>query len=114
MTEPLAGETCTPCRGGEPTLTDAQVATLLPHVPGWSVATVGGVPRIERTFAFPDFRAALGFTVRVGELAEELGHHPDIHLAWGKVRVETWTHAISGLHRNDFILAARVNAVAAA
>jgi 4a-hydroxytetrahydrobiopterin dehydratase len=92
-----------------PTLTDTEIAGLMPEAPGWQVAEVEGVKRIRREFGFPDFRAALDFTARVGELAEREGHHPDIHLAWGRVMVETWTHKISGLHRNDFILAAKVN-----
>ena len=75
------------------------------------MAEVGGVPRIQREFTFPDFRTAMAFAVRVGELAEREGHHPDIHLSWGKVRVETWTHKISGLHQNDFILAAKIDAL---
>ncbi len=105
----LTRESCVPCRGGVPTLTDAETRELLPQVPGWTVAEVGGVPRIRREFTFPDFRGALDFTVRVGELAEQEGHHPDLHLSWGRVLVETWTHKIQGLHQNDFILAAKVN-----
>lgn len=105
----LTRESCVPCRGGVPTLTDAETAGLLPQVPGWNVAEVDGVKRIQREFSFPDFRTAMAFAVQVGELAEVEGHHPDIHLAWGKVRVETWTHKIHGLHQNDFILAAKVN-----
>ena len=107
----LTEGTCVPCRGGVPTLTDAEIAALQPQVPDWKVAEVGGVPRIQREFTFPDFRTAMAFAVRVGELAEREGHHPDIHLSWGKVRVETWTHKISGLHQNDFILAAKIDAV---
>lgn len=107
----LTQESCVPCRGGVPTLTDAEAAGLLPQVPGWQVAEVGGVKRIQREFTFPDFRTAMGFAVQVGELAEREGHHPDIHLSWGRVMVETWTHKISGLHQNDFILAAKVNEV---
>jgi len=107
----LTEATCVPCRGGVPTLTDAEIAALQPQVPDWKVAEVGGVPRIQREFTFPDFRTAMAFAVRVGELAEREGHHPDIHLSWGKVRVETWTHKISGLHQNDFILAAKIDAL---
>jgi len=69
------------------------------------------VRRIERMFTFTNFRRALEFTVAVGELAEREQHHPDLHLAWGKVRVETWTHKIRGLHTNDFILAAKTDAI---
>jgi 4a-hydroxytetrahydrobiopterin dehydratase len=105
----LTQESCVPCRGGVPTLNDAEVADLLPQVPGWQVAEVGGIKRIQREFSFPDFRAAMDFAVQVGELAEREGHHPDIHLSWGRVMVETWTHKIQGLHQNDFILAAKVN-----
>jgi 4a-hydroxytetrahydrobiopterin dehydratase len=100
---------CVPCRGGVPTLTDAEITELLPEVPEWRVTEVDGVKRIERAFAFPDFREAMAFAVRVGDLAEAEGHHPDLHVAWGKVRVETWTHKIHGLHRNDFILAAKTD-----
>ncbi|TMQ73750.1 MAG: 4a-hydroxytetrahydrobiopterin dehydratase [Candidatus Eisenbacteria bacterium] len=107
----LTEATCVPCRGGVPTLTDAEIPALQPQVPDWKVAEVGGVPRIQREFTFPDFRTAMAFAVRVGELAEREGHHPDIHLSWGKVRVETWTHKISGLHQNDFILAAKIDAL---
>jgi 4a-hydroxytetrahydrobiopterin dehydratase len=105
----LTQESCVPCRGGVPTLTDAEVAGLLPQVPGWTVAEVSGVKRIQREFTFPDFRTAMDCVVQVGELAEREGHHPDIHLGWGRVMVETWTHKIQGLHQNDFILAAKVN-----
>jgi 4a-hydroxytetrahydrobiopterin dehydratase len=92
-----------------PTLGDREIAELLPQVPGWKVAEVEGIPRIRREFTFKDFRTAMDFAVRVGELAEREQHHPDIHLAWGRVMVETWTHKIRGLHRNDFILAAKAS-----
>ena len=100
---------CVPCRGGVPTLTPAEISELAPQVPQWRVLERDGVQRIEREFTFPDFRRALDFTVQVGELAEREQHHPDIHLAWGRVRVETWTHKIKGLHRNDFVLAAKID-----
>ena len=103
----LTRSSCVPCRGGVPTLSDAEIAALAPDVPEWRRADHEGVPRIEREYRFKDFRQALGFVVAVGELAEREQHHPDIHLAWGRVRVETWTHKIQGLHRNDFILAAK-------
>jgi len=107
----LAQSSCVPCRGGVPTLTDEEVALLAPRVPDWRVIEVDGVRRIERMFTFTNFRRALEFTVAVGELAEREQHHPDLHLAWGKVRVETWTHKIRGLHTNDFILAAKTDAI---
>ena len=107
----LTNDSCVPCRGGVPTLTDAEIASLLPQVAAWTVREVGGVKRIHREFAFKDFRTAMEFAVKVGELAEREQHHPDLHIAWGKVEVETWTHKIRGLHQNDFILAAKVNAI---
>lgn len=107
----LTQATCIPCRGGVPTLSDAELAQLLPQVPGWKVVEVAGVPRIQREFTFKDFRSAMEFAVQVGELAEREQHHPDIHLSWGKVMVETWTHKIQGLHQNDFILAAKTSAL---
>ena len=107
----LTQASCVPCRGGAPTLTDPEIAQLMGEVPGWKVADVGGIKRLQREFTFPDFRAAMDFAVQVGELAEREQHHPDIHLAWGRVMVETWTHKIQGLHQNDFILAAKTNAL---
>jgi 4a-hydroxytetrahydrobiopterin dehydratase len=107
----LTQATCTPCRDGAPTLTDAEIASLRPQVSDWQVLNVNGIRRLRRQFTFKDFRGALDFTVAVGELAEREQHHPDIHLAWGKVMVETWTHKIRGLHENDFILAAKIDAL---
>ncbi|MBI1796985.1 MAG: 4a-hydroxytetrahydrobiopterin dehydratase [Candidatus Eisenbacteria bacterium] len=110
----LAQSSCVPCRGGVPPLTDELIARYAPQVPEWRVTEVDGVRRIERMFTFTNFRRALEFTVAVGELAEREQHHPDIHLAWGRVRVETWSHKIRGLHGNDFILAAKADAIYAA
>jgi 4a-hydroxytetrahydrobiopterin dehydratase len=100
---------CIPCRGGEPTVTEAQVVEYKPQVPDWNIVEREGVPRLERTFKFKNFRQALEFTNRVGELAEAEDHHPVIVLEWGKVTVAWWTHAIKGLHRNDFIMAAKTD-----
>lgn len=102
---------CVPCRGGVPPLTKEEANALLPEVPGWRIVEKDGIPRLARELRFPDFRRALEFTVAVAELAEREGHHPDIHLAWGFVGIETWTHKIRGLHRNDFILAAKIDAI---
>jgi 4a-hydroxytetrahydrobiopterin dehydratase len=110
----LTQSSCVPCRGGVPTLTGAEIAAFAPDVPEWRVVDREGIPRIEREYTFKDFRKALEFTVAVGELAEREQHHPDIHLSWGRVRVETWTHKIKGLHRNDFILAAKCDSLYAA
>lgn len=106
MTTRLAQKRCVPCRGGVPPLEGEELRTLEEELDrGWKV--VDG-HHLEKEFEFPDFRSALGFTVRVGELAEEQGHHPDIHLAWGKVRVTVWTHKIDGLTESDFVLAAKI------
>ncbi len=84
------------------------IAGLQEEVPGWKVVEEH---HLEKTFQFPDFRKALDFANKVGNLAEEQGHHPDIHLAWGKVGITTWTHKIDGLTESDFILAAKIDAL---
>jgi 4a-hydroxytetrahydrobiopterin dehydratase len=109
--DPLTRSSCVPCRGGVSPLTAEEIAALIPEVPGWRARAVDGVSRLEREFKFANFRQALDFTVKVGELAEREDHHPDLHLAWGRVRMETWTHKIRGLHRNDFVLAAKAGAL---
>ena len=100
---------CTACRGDEPTLTDAEVAELLPRVPEWQVVQREGIERLERMFRFRNFAQALAFTNRVGEQAEDEGHHPALLTEWVRVTVTWWTHKIGGLHRNDFIMAARTD-----
>jgi pimeloyl-ACP methyl ester carboxylesterase/pterin-4a-carbinolamine dehydratase len=107
----LAQETCVPCRGDSPALTKDELRALLPEIPEWSVVEHNGVPRLERIFRFPDFARALQFTNRVGALAESEGHHPALLTEWGRVTVSWWTHAINGLHRNDFVMAARTDAL---
>lgn len=107
----LASAQCEACRKGAPKLSDSEIADLMPEVPGWTVTEVEGEKRLERTFTFGNFADALDFTNRVGELAEENAHHPALLTEWGKVTVSWWTHKISGLHRNDFIMAAKTNAV---
>ena len=100
---------CTACRVGEPTVTDVEVAELHPQVPAWQIVERNGIKRLERVFKFKDFVQALAFTNTVGELAEAEGHHPAILTEWGRVTVEWWTHKIRGLHRNDFIMAAKTD-----
>ena len=106
----LTAKQCIPCRGGVPPLAGTELAALTAELSrDWRV--VDG-HHLERTFTFPDFTSALAFTNRVGELAETEGHHPDIHLAWGKVRLTIWTHKIDGLTESDFILAAKAERLA--
>lgn len=107
MSTDLASQECIPCRGGIPPMTPEEYAPLLSQLDsGWRVEREH---HLEREFTFPDFRTALDFTNRVGELAEFEGHHPNIYLAWGLVRIELWTHKIMGLHQSDFILAAKID-----
>ncbi|MCH7547349.1 MAG: 4a-hydroxytetrahydrobiopterin dehydratase [Planctomycetes bacterium] len=107
MTSELAKKECVPCKGGTPPLPPEKVQALLGELDEW---TVQQEFHLTRSFDFPDFAMALEFVNRVGEIAEQQQHHPDIYLAWGKVRVEVWTHKIRGLTESDFILAARVDA----
>lgn len=100
---------CVPCRGGEPTLIEPEIAELKPKVPDWSVVQRDGIKRLERVFKFKNFAEALAFTNKVGEIAEAEGHHPAILTEWGRVAVTWWTHKIKGLHRNDFIMAAKTD-----
>lgn len=102
----LAQKECVPCKGGVPPLGGDELRTLQRELDaGWEVVDEH---HLEKTFEFPDFRSALDFTVKVGELAEEQGHHPDLYLSWGEVGVEIWTHKIDGLTESDFVLAAKV------
>jgi 4a-hydroxytetrahydrobiopterin dehydratase len=101
----LTSKQCIPCSGGVPPLAAPEREKLLAELGhGWRV--VDG-HHLEKEYAFPDFKSALAFTNRVGDLAEAEGHHPDIHLAWGKVRIVIFTHKIDGLTESDFILAAK-------
>ena len=103
----LASGKCVACRAGEPTLTDAEIAELEPQLPDWQVKEVEGMKRLERVFKFKNFAQALEFMNKVGAIAEAENHHPMIITEWGKVTLAWWTHKIGGLHRNDFIMAAR-------
>jgi 4a-hydroxytetrahydrobiopterin dehydratase len=86
-----------------------EIAELRPAVPQWSILEKDGVKRLERRFKFRDFADALAFTAKIGQLAESEGHHPSILTEWGRVTVSWWTHVIRGLHRNDFIMAAKTD-----
>jgi len=105
MTIDLASRSCVPCRGGVPPLTRAEIEPLLDQLgAGWAVVDDH---HLSKTYKFSNFLEALAFTNRVGAIAEEQGHHPDIELAWGRVGLTIWTHAIDGLTESDFILAAK-------
>ena len=112
MTNSLTERTCTPCRGGVPPLTSDEAQRLQAEVPGWELRD--DAHRIERTFRFRNFREALSFVQKVGELAEAEGHHPDISFGWGHATISLSTKKIKGLHENDFIMASKINKASAA
>ena len=103
----LAEQECVPCKGGIPSLKGQALAELLQKLGNhWNV--ING-HHLEKDFAFKNFREALIFTNKVGELAEQQGHHPDIYLAWGRVKITLWTHKIDGLTESDFVMAAKID-----
>jgi len=105
----LSAERCVACRRDSPRVTEAEIAELGREVPGWQPLERDGIARLERVYHFPSFADALAFTNRVGTLAEAEGHHPALLTEWGRVTVTWWTHKIRGLHRNDFIMAAKTD-----
>ena len=108
----LATKTCVPCRGGVPPMPKDEAESYLREAPGWALQ--GDATRIERTFKLKNFKEALVLVNRIGALAEDEGHHPDITFGWGYVTVSLHTHKIKGLHENDFIMAAKINGLAEA
>ena len=107
----LSQQQCEACRSDAPQFSEQEIKTLQREIPEWSLVERDGIPQLERVFAFRNFKQALAFTNQVGDLAEQAGHHPALLTEWGKVTVFWWTHAINGLHKNDFILAARTDAL---
>ncbi len=107
----LVEQKCEACRVGAPKVTADEIAELKPQIPEWEIVEREGIDRLERVYPFSDFVQALAFTNRVGELAEAEGHHPALLTEWGRVTVSWWTHKIRGLHRNDFIMAAKTDAL---
>jgi 4a-hydroxytetrahydrobiopterin dehydratase len=108
----LSAERCVACRRDSPRVSEAEIAELEREVSGWQLLERDGVARLERVFHFPSFADALTFTNRVGALAEAEGHHPALLTEWGRTTVTWWTHKIRGLHRNDFIMAAKTDVLA--
>lgn len=102
---------CVACRGGDPRLTEAEIAELHPMVADWEVIEVDGIQRIQRIFKLKNFVQALELANKVGEIAEEEDHHPMLVVEWGKLTVQWWTHLVKGLHKNDFIMAAKTNVI---
>ena len=106
----LADQTCVPCKGGVPPMDRARAEELLREIDGgWALNADG---HLERTYTFANFVEAIGFANRVGDIAEEQNHHPDLHVAWGRCTVEIWTHKIKGLTESDFYFAAKADRAA--
>lgn len=103
---------CVACRGDEPKLTDTEIEELKSEVPDWQVIEVEGVKRLERSFKLRNFIEAMALTTKIAMAAEKEDHHPLIVTEWGKVKVQWWTHKIKGLHKNDFIMAAKTDKLA--
>lgn len=103
----LKDEKCIPCMGGIPPLSREAIQTYLPEVPEWRYNEEDGIGKIQRAFSIQSYPSALNFARQVGLLAEDEGHHPVILIEWGSVTITWWTHKIKGLHRNDFIMAAK-------
>ncbi|TDB03115.1 4a-hydroxytetrahydrobiopterin dehydratase [Halomonas marinisediminis] len=108
----LSQQACEACRSDAPRVTEEEIERLGAELPEWRIVERDGIMKLERVFTFSDFQQALAFTQRVGELAEQANHHPALLTEWGRVTVTWWSHKIKGLHRNDFILAARTDEVA--
>jgi len=102
---------CEACRADAPKISDEDLRELMPQIPDWAVIVVDGVMQLSREFGFRNFAEAIAFSNRVGDIAEDEGHHPAILTEWGKVTVTWWTHKIGGLHKNDLIMAARTDKV---
>ncbi len=113
MITELKRQKCEPCSGNSLLLSPEEIQRLQQQIPGWEAIAVEGELRLQKVYKFRDFISALDFTNRVGEEAEKEGHHPSLLTEWGKVTVTWWTHAISGLHQNDFIMAAKTDAIKA-
>jgi 4a-hydroxytetrahydrobiopterin dehydratase len=111
MTPTLRNERCVACDRDAPRVSDEEAGELLRQIPDWQIVVEDGIPRLRRTYTFKNFVDALAFTNRVGELAEVEAHHPEIVTEWGRVRITWWTHKIRALHRNDFIMAAKTDAL---
>ena len=104
---------CVACRGGDPALTESEIAELMPHVLQWQLVTQDNILRLQCVFKLKNYAEALEFTNKIAALAEAEDHHPLIVLEWGRVTVQWWTHVVKGLHKNDFIMAAKTDELAA-
>lgn len=105
----LTNQRCVPCESDIAPMAEDEISEMMSEVPDWDVVKIDGVNHLKSTFKFKNFVEALAFTNKVGDLAEEQGHHPVIEFTWGRATVEWWTHNIKGLHNNDFVMAARTS-----
>lgn len=113
QSEPLAQQKCVPCSGSLPPATAAEISRYHRQIPQWQIIESMGIAQLQRQYRFANFDQALAFTNRVGAIAQTADHHPALLTEWGKVTVTWWTHAIGGLHQNDFVMAAKTDEVAA-
>ena len=100
---------CVACNKDSPIVTDEEILELKPTIPDWELLEVDGINRLENSYSFGNFVDAMAFSIQVGIISEEEGHHPAILTEWGKVKISWWTHKIKGLHKNDFIMAAKTD-----
>ncbi len=107
----LTRERCVACRRDSPRVTDDDIKELSPQIPDWELTETDEIKRLKRVFKLSNFATALDLTMKIGEASEEEGHHPRLTTEWGRVSVEWWTHKIRGLHRNDFIMAAKTDEI---
>ncbi len=107
----ISKQQCEPCRSGVPKATADEIKAYREQIPDWEIVTIDGIDRLRRVFKFRNFIEALDFTNKVGALAEQEGHHPALLTEWGRVTAQWWTHKIGGLHRNDFIMAAKTDEI---
>lgn len=108
----LLAQKCIPCTGSLPSATEEEIKTYQTQIPEWDIVREQGELHLQRVYKFPNFQTALAFTNLIGEAAEAEGHHPSLLTEWGQVTVTWWTHAIKGLHQNDFIMAAKSDRLA--
>ena len=107
----LVTESCEACRADAPKVSDEELAELIKEIPNWQPITEDNILRLRRTIEFKDYLSALEFTKSIAQMSEEEGHHPAILLEWGSVEITWWSHKIKGLHRNDFIAAAKTDSI---
>lgn len=108
----LVQMSCKSCEVGAPLATPIEIEAFMPKLPGWEMVKIDNITRLRKTYTFKDFNEALAFTNKVGALAESENHHPDILTAWGRATITWWSHKIKGLHVNDFVMAAKTEALA--